>query len=157
VTQASLPSPSFPGRRRAAREREFRRIGILATAPAGWSYAAIGREEAISRERAPQIVASAFEAGDSETKLVHARASGRLNRYAAIDAADAADRGGGRKRRLAKLNAMAENLEQRRERHGEAAPGEADSTDAEAALDATDSPDFVDDPAAPSSAGLDIA
>jgi hypothetical protein len=152
MTEASLPTPSATTRRRAAREREFRRIRILAMVQAGWSYAAIGREEAISRERVRQIVAQAFEAGESETKLVHARvqiariepalrlaaravadgehsaidrllrASGRLNRYAAIDAADAADRGGGRKRRLAKLSAMAENLEQRRERHGEAAP-----------------------------------
>jgi hypothetical protein len=55
--------------------------------------------------------------------------------------AAAADHDGSRKRR--------------RERHGEAAPGEADSTDAEAALDATDRLDFVDDPAAPSSAWLD--
>jgi hypothetical protein len=29
--------------------------------------------------------------------------------------------------------------------------------DGEAALDATDSPDFIDEPAAPSSAGLDAA
>ena len=136
MTEASLPSPSATTRRRAAREREFRRIRILAMVQAGWSYAAIGREEAISRERVRQIVAQAFEAGESETKLVHARAPiARLEPtlrlaarsvadggLSAIDAADAADRGGGRKRRLAKLSAMAENLEQRRERHGEAAP-----------------------------------
>ena len=149
---AALQSPSSSVAGASARDRDLRRIRILALVQAGWSYAAIGREEAIWRERAPQIVAQAFEAGESETKLVHARvqiariepalrlaaravadgehsaiarllrASGRLNRYAAIDAADAADRGGGRKRRLAKLSAMAENLEQRRERHGEAAP-----------------------------------
>ncbi len=74
MTAAPLPSPPTTDRRRAARDREFRRIRILATAPAGWSYAAIGREEAISRERAPQIVASAFAAGEGETKLIHARA-----------------------------------------------------------------------------------
>ena len=67
MTDASLPSPSSTGRRRAAREREYRRLRILAMAPAGWSYAAIGREEAISRERAPQTVAQAFKAGESET------------------------------------------------------------------------------------------
>ena len=54
-------------------DREFRRIRILAMVQAGWSYAAIGREEGISRERVRQIVAQAFEAGESETKLVHAR------------------------------------------------------------------------------------
>ncbi len=48
------------------------------------------------------------------------------DRYAAIAAIDAVDHDGGRKRRLTKLNAMAENLEQRRERHSEAAPGEAE-------------------------------
>jgi hypothetical protein len=67
MTDASLPSPSSTGRRRAAREREYRRLRILAMAPAGWSYAAIGREAAISRERAPQTVAKAFEASESET------------------------------------------------------------------------------------------
>ena len=119
---AALQSPSSSAAGASARDREFRRLRIPAMAPAGWSDAAIGREEAIWRERAPQIVAQAFEAGESETKLVHARASGRLNRYSAIDAIDAADPESGRKRRLAKLSAMAENLEQRRERHGEAAP-----------------------------------
>jgi hypothetical protein len=187
MTEASLPTPSATTRRRAAREREFRRIRILAMVQAGWSYAAIGREEAISRERVRQIVAQAFEAGESETKLVHAsmqlarleptlrlaarsvadgglsaidrllRAPGRLNRCAAIDGADPAYDENARERLLAKLNAMAETIKRRRELQGEAAPGENDSTDAEAPLDATDSPDFVDDPAAPSSAGLDIA
>jgi hypothetical protein len=56
-------SPSSTGRRRAARGREYRQLRILAMAPAGWSYAAIGREAAISRERAPQT----FEAGEGET------------------------------------------------------------------------------------------
>ncbi|MGA2488516.1 MAG: hypothetical protein ABSF49_21465 [Roseiarcus sp.] len=130
----------------------MRRIRILALVQAGWAYAAIGREEAISCERAPQIVASAFAAGENETKLVHARAPiarlepalrlaarcvadgelaaidrllrapGRLDRYAAIDGAEAAADDGGRKRLLTKLNAMAETIKRRRERHGEAAP-----------------------------------
>ncbi len=166
MTQAPLPSPSATGRRRATRKREFRRIRILAMVQAGWSYAAIGREEAISRERVRQIVAQALEAGESETKLVHARvqlarlepalrlaarsvADGdlaaidrllrvldRLDRYVAIDGADAADHEGGRERLLAKLNAMAENIKRHRELHGEAPPGEDDSPIPEAALDA---------------------
>jgi hypothetical protein len=132
----------------------------------GWSYAAIGREEAISRERVRQIVVKSFAAGENETKLVHARvqlarlepalrlaarsvADGdlaaidrllrvldRLDRYAAIDVADAADHEGGRERLLAKLNSMAENIKRHRELHGDDAPGEADSTDAETVLDA---------------------
>ena len=171
MTQAPLPCPSATARRRAARDREFRRIRILAMAPAGWSYAAIGREEAISRERVRQIVASAFAAGDSETKLVHARvqiarlepaprlavrsvADGelsaidrllrvldRLDKYIAVDFADVAGSEGGRERLLAKLNSMAENIIRRRELHGDAAPGEVDSPIAEAALDA---PQVVD-------------
>ena len=171
MTQAPLPCPSATARRRAARDREFRRIRILAMAPAGWSYAAIGREEAISRERVRQIVASAFAAGDSETKLVHARAQiarlepalrlavrsvadgelsaidrllrvlDRLDKYIDVDFADVAGSEGGRERLLAKLNSMAENIIRRRELHGDAAPGEVDSPIAEAALDA---PQVVD-------------
>jgi len=149
VTHAPLPSPSSTDRRRAARDREFRRIRILAMVQAGWSYAAIGREEAISRERVRQIVAQAFEAGENETKLVHARvqiarlepalrlaarsvADGDL---AAIDGAEAAADEGGRERLLAKLNTMAENIKRHREIHGDASPGEDDSPIAEAALD----------------------
>jgi len=41
-------------------------LRILAMAPAGWSYAAIGREEAISRQRAPQTVAQTFDAAESD-------------------------------------------------------------------------------------------
>ena len=166
MSHAPFPSPSSTDRRRAARDREFRRIRILAMVQAGWSYAAIGREEAISRERVRQIVAHAFEAGESETKLVHARlqvarlepalrlaarsvADGdlaaidrllrvldRLDRYAALDGAEAAADEGGRERLLAKLNAMAENIQRHRELHGDAPPGDADSPIAEAALDA---------------------
>jgi hypothetical protein len=172
VTHAPLPSPPATDRRRAPREREFRRIRILAMVQAGWSYAAIGREEAISRERVRQIVSQAFEAGESETKLVHARvqiarlepalrlaarsvADGelsaidrllrvldRLDRYVAVDVADATDHEGGRERLLAKLNSMAENIKRHRELHGDAPPGEDaasgayDSPIAEAALDA---------------------
>ena len=38
MTEAPLRSPSAAGRRRAAREREFRRLRILAMVQAGWSY-----------------------------------------------------------------------------------------------------------------------
>jgi hypothetical protein len=62
-----------------------------------------------------------------------------------------------RERLLTKLNAMAETVKRRRELHGAAPPGEDDSPIAQAALAGTESHDFIDDPAAPSSAGLDIA
>ena len=169
MTEASLSSPSPAGRRRAAREREFRRIRILAMVQVGWSYAAIGREEAISRERVRQIVGKAFAAGESETKLVHARvqiarlepalrlaarsvADGelsaidrllrvldRLDRYVAVDAAGAADHEGGRERLLAKLNSMAENIIRHRELHGDSPQGEADPPDADDGPGAVDS------------------
>jgi hypothetical protein len=38
MTEAPLPSASAAGRRRAAREREFRRPPILAMVQGGWSY-----------------------------------------------------------------------------------------------------------------------
>ena len=48
-------------------------------AQAGWPYAAIGREETISRKRVRRIVAQASEAGAGESKRFHARAQyGRL-------------------------------------------------------------------------------
>jgi hypothetical protein len=125
-----------------------------------------GRERDQARPRAgpitrlePALRLAARSVADGDLAAIDRllRAPGRLEKYAAIDGADPAAKEGGRKWRLAKLNGMVENLERRRELHGEAAPGETDSTEAEAALDATDSPDFVDDPAAPSSARLDIA
>ena len=38
MTHAPLPSPSSTARRLAARDREFRRLRILAMVQAGWSY-----------------------------------------------------------------------------------------------------------------------
>jgi len=170
MTEASLPSPSAAPRRRATREREFRRLRILAMVQAGWSYAAIGREEAISRERVRQIVAQAFEAGETETKLIHAwvqvarlepalrlaarsvadgelaaidrllRVLDRLDKYAAVDGAEAAYDEGAREKLLAKLNAMAENIKRHRELHGDAAPGEDDWPGEDDSLATDDSP-----------------
>jgi len=151
MTQAPRPFLSATGRRRTARDREFRRLRILAMAQAGWSYAAIGREAAISRERVRQIVANAFKAGERATKLVHARVQiARLEpalRLAARSVADAAYDEGGREKLLAKLNRMAENIQRRRALHGGAAPGENDSLDAEdstIAEAALDAPQTVD-------------
>jgi len=47
-------------------------LRILAMAPAGWSYAAIGREEAISREKALalRVLADRLEHGESVPELV---------------------------------------------------------------------------------------
>jgi hypothetical protein len=113
MTHAPLPSPPTTGRRRATREREFRRLRILAMAATGWSYAAIGREEAVSRERVRQFVALALEAGEREGKLVHARVQiARLEptlRLAARSVAHPAYDENARKRLLTKLNTMAEN------------------------------------------------
>ncbi len=137
---APVPSPSSPGARPAARDRELRRVRILALVQAGWSYAAIAREEALSRERVRQIVAQALEAGEGETKLVHAqvqiarlepalrlaargvadgdiraidrllRVLDRLDRYNAVEGAASSYDEGARERLLTKLNTMAERM-----------------------------------------------
>ncbi len=178
---ASLLSPATS---RAA-ARDLRRLRILASLQAGLSYAAIGRAEALSRERVRQIVAKALDEGGAATKLDHARvqiarlepalrlAAGavaegdlaeidrllrvldRLDRYCAVEGAAASEDSGGRERLLAKLNAVAERLVAARRSGLVDADGRPRSGDGEAALDAADNPDFVDDPAAPSSAGLD--
>ena len=110
MTDAPLRSPSSPARRRAARVRKFGHIRILAMAPAGWFYAAIGRDDASALERL-----------------------------------------------LAKLNAMAERTIATRRAGPVDADGRPRQRDDEATLDVTDGPDFIADPAAASSAGLDIA
>ena len=185
----TAPSPS-PARSRAA-ARDLRRLRILASVQAGLSYAAIGREEGLSRERVRQIVAKALDEGETGTKLDHARvqiarlepalrlaanavAEGdlgaidrllrvldRLDKYSAVEGAEAKPDEGARTRLLAKLDAMAQRMiaarrsgvvktnEQSRSGEGEAAPG----LDSE--IDAADGADRVDDPAAASSAGLD--
>jgi hypothetical protein len=79
-------------------------------APAGWTYAAIGSEDAISRQRS-----------------------------------------------LAKPDAMAQRMNATRRAGLPDADGRPLQGDDEAAIDATDDPDFIGDSAAASSAGLDIA
>ncbi len=70
---SSPPAPSAPIVRRIAREREQRRIRILAMVQAGFSYEAIARDENLSRERVRQIVAQALREPDDGTRLDHAR------------------------------------------------------------------------------------
>jgi DNA-binding Lrp family transcriptional regulator len=181
----TAPSPSPTTSRAAA--RDLRRLRILASVQAGLSYAAIGREEGLSRERVRQIVAKALDEGETGTKLDHARVQiarlepalrlaaqavvdgdlgaidrllrvlDRLDRYSAVEGAAASENAGGRERLLAKINAMAERMIAARQSGLVDADGRPCRRDGEAALDAAENLDFVDDPAAPSSAGLDAA
>jgi len=73
--------------------------------------------------------------------------------YAAIGRAE----GLSRERLMAKLNAMAERMIAARKSGLVDAYGRPCQQDDEVALDAADSSDFIDEPAAPSSAGLDAA
>ena len=160
---AAIP-PSFPRARPAARDRELRRVRILALVQAGWSYAAIAREEGLSRERVRQIVAQALEAGEAETKLVHAqvqiarlepalrlaargvadgdlraidrllRVLDRLDKYNAVEGAASSYDEGARERLLTKLNTMAERLRAARERT-QADEAAAESEDDDARAD----------------------
>jgi len=172
---------------RAPSRADLRRLRILERVQAGASYAEIGRMEGLSRERVRQIVARALDAGGGETRLDHARvqlarlepalrlaaqavADGelsaidrllrvldRLDRYNAVEAVDATGEPGGRERLLAKLDAMAERLIAARKSGLVDAEGRPQPRGRESALDAVDNLDFVDEPAAPSSAGLDAA
>jgi hypothetical protein len=102
----------------------------------------------------PSSTARRLAARDREfrrLRILSLASAGR--RYAAIGRQGAIARA----RLLAKLNALAEPIKRRRALYGDAPQGEAGQPTAETALDAADGPDFVDDPAAPSSAGLDIA
>ncbi len=144
---AHIPSPSSPSARPGAWDREHRRVRILALVQAGWSYAAIAREEALSRERVRQIVAQALEAGEGETKLVHAqvqiarlepalrlaarggadgelsatdrllRVLDRLDKYSAIEGAGAPYDENARERLLTKLDSMAKRMLAAREKN----------------------------------------
>ena len=133
------PSPA-PIVRRTAREREQRRIRILAMVQAGFSYEAIARDENLSRERVRQIVAQSLDEPEGGTRLDHARvqlarlepalrlaargvADGelraidrllkvldRLDKYGAVADATRSNDEGARERLLAKLNQMAERI-----------------------------------------------
>jgi hypothetical protein len=180
---ATLPAPATS---RAA-SRDLRRLRILASLQAGLSYAAIGRAEGLSRERVRQIVVQALAQDKAESKLDHARvqiarlepalqlAAGavaegdlsaidrllrvldRLDRYSAVEGAAASEYAGSRAKLLSKLNTMAERMIAARRSGLVDADGRPCQRDGEAALDATDAPDSVDDPGAPSSARLDAA
>ena len=93
----------------------------------------------------PALRLAARSVADGELSAIDRllRVLDRLDRYAALDGAEAAYDEGGRERLLAKLNAMAENIKRHRELHGDAPPGEDDSPIAEAALDAPQAIEFV--------------
>ena len=129
---------SFNRPRRAA--RDLRRLRILASVQAGLSYAAIGRDEGVSRERVRQIVAQALDDDGAETKLDHARVQmarlepalrlaaravgdgelgaidrlikvlDRLDKYSAVEGANGTYDENARERLLTKLNAMAQRM-----------------------------------------------
>ena len=169
----NAPVPSPAGVRRPARDGDARRLRILAQVQAGWSFAAIGRDEGISRERVRQIVTQALDEGANETKVDHARvqiarlepalrlaasavADGELNaidrllrvldrldKYGAVEAANAAYDEGGRERLLTKLNTMAERMLRAREAGiVEGAKAEGASSE-DVGLDAPGDIDFV--------------
>lgn len=181
----SAPLPSLAPSRAAA--RDLRRLRILASLQAGRSYAAIGRAEGLSRERVRQIVAKALDEGGGGSKLDHARvqiarlepalqlAAGavadgdlaaidrllrvldRLDRYTAVEGAETSEYAGSREKLLAKLNNMAERMIAARPSSPAGDDGQPRQGAAEAALDAAHSADCIDEPAAPASAGLDVA
>jgi hypothetical protein len=162
-------------------------LRILAQVQAGFSYAAIGREEGITRERVRQIVVQALDEGGSETKLDHARvqiarlepalrlaargvADGdlsaidrllrvldRLDRYSAVEGAGAAAHAGARERLLTKLNTMAERMIRARQAGIVDAAGRYRQPGGDAGLDAQDNIDSTSESAASSSASIDEA
>ena len=179
---ASLPVPAAS---RAA-ARDLRRLRILASLQAGLSYAAIGRAEGLSRERVRQIVVQALDRDQADSKLDHARvqiarlepalrlaaqavAEGdlsaidrllrvldRLDRYSAVEGAEASQDAGSREKLLSKLNSMAERMIAARRSGLVDADGRPLPRAGEAALDEEQGSDFFDEPAAPSSARLDV-
>ncbi len=166
----ALPSPSGA---RPAQDRDLRRLRILSPVQAGWSYAAIGREEGISRERVRQIVAHALGGDGAETKLDHARvqiarlepalrlaaravADGelsaidrllrvldRLDKYSAVEGAEGSYDEGARERLLVKLNTMAERMLRAREAGIVGPDGRPTPPEADAGLDAPGGVDFA--------------
>jgi len=146
----TLPSPAP----RLAHARELRRLRILIAVQAGLSYAAIGRDEGLTRERVRQIVARALEEKAAETTLDHARVQiarlepalrlaasaigegeltaidrlikvlDRLDKYSAVESSNSDADEGGRERLLAKLNTMAERMLRARKREAGAEAGQ---------------------------------
>jgi hypothetical protein len=85
------PSPA-PIVRRTAREREQRRIRMLAMVQAGFSYEAIACDENLSRERVRQIMAQSLDEPEGGTRLDHARVQlARLEPALRLAARDVAD------------------------------------------------------------------
>jgi hypothetical protein len=163
-----LPSPNRP-----ARDRDLRRLRILSQVQAGFSYAAIGRDEGLSRERVRQIVSQALGEEAAETKLDHARvqiarlepalrlaaravADGdlaaidrllrvldRLDKYSAVEGASGGYDENARERLLVKLNTMAERMRRAREAGTVGPDGRAPSTSQESGLDEADDVDIA--------------
>ena len=143
---APKTSPSAPPVRRTAREREHRRIRILAMVRSGFSYEAIARDENLSRERVRQIVSQSLNDPEGGTQLDHARVQmarlepalrlaargvddgdlraidrlirvlDRLDKYGAVAEAPRPYDENARERLLTKLNQMAERMKAARER-----------------------------------------
>ncbi len=152
MTDASLPSPSSTGRRRAGA-----RIPAVAHSGDGAGGLVLyqdsdlitrhgracpghpRRPAAASQDEKPRILdlfvksGSSFAAWMAGTSPAMTAVSICGNWYYAAIGREAAI---ARERLLAKLNAMAETIQRRRERHGEAPPDASDPPIAEAALDA---------------------
>ncbi len=176
------PAPTRP-----ARDRDLRRLRILAQVQAGWSYAAIGREEGLSRERVRQIVAQALSEEGAATKLDHARvqmarlepalrlaaqtvADGdlagidrllrvldRLDKYSSVEDASGAYDENARERLLTKLNTMVERIRAARENGIVGADGRPTWTNGDSRLDEADDADLAEEISISSSARLDDA
>ena len=178
--------PTLSSRPRGlARARDLRRLRILASVQAGLSYAAIGRDEGVSRERVRQIVAQSLSDHGAETKLDHARVQmarlepalrlaaqavgdgelaaidrlikvlDRLDKYSAVEGSDDGYYQGGRERLLTKLNTMAERMLRAREAAAEADGSQA-PPGAGDGLDEAEDADRVQKTGAASSGWLDL-
>ena len=108
-------------------------------------------------EPALQLAAGAVAEGDLGAIDRLLRVLDRLDRYSAVEGAAASEYAGSREKLLSKLNTMAERMIAARRAGLVDADGRPCPGAGKTALDETDSPDFVDDLAAPSSAGLDAA
>ena len=182
-----MPAPPSPSRpRELARARDLRRLRILDAVQAGLSYATIGRDEGLSRERVRQIVAQTLDEDGAETKLDHARVQmarlepalrlaaravgdgelaaidrlikvlDRLDKYSAVEGSGSDYEQGGRERLLTKLNSMAQRMLRAREAAA-SADGSAAPPRAEDDLDEAEGADSAQETGAASSGWLDLA